>query len=131
MSRYTRRLFSTLSPLLFLTACTSPLEQRITTIVDPDDIEITDLRSAVGPNKLLVAQVTFHNTSRSAVTGFYRCQFYDPNKMTVGDPQVWQSITVYPNEHQVAKCMANHIEATDFRVEYSEDGNKVSVTRYK
>lgn len=131
MSPMKRRLLAGLCPLMFLTACTSPLEQRLTNIVDPDDIEVTDLRSAVNTNKLLVAQITFHNTGRKAVTGFYRCQFYDPNKMTVGNPQVWQPITVYPNEHQVAKCMANDVEATDFRVEYSEDGNKVSLTRYK
>ena len=46
-------------------------------------------------------------------------QFYDANKMQVGDPQQWQLVTIYPNEDQPVKCMATAVEATDFKIEFS------------
>ena len=117
--------------ILALTSCSNnTLDPHVTEVSKSGDVSIVDMRSAV-VNNLLVAQTTFHNEGSSAKTGFYRCQFYDTNKMTVGTVQIWQPITIYPNEDQVVKCMANDVEATDFKVEFSADGNKVSVFKYK
>jgi uncharacterized protein YcfL len=116
--------------LLALTGCSSnTLDPHLTEVARSGDMSIVDMRSAV-VNNLLVAQTTFHNDSKNTKTGFYRCQFYDPNKMMVGAVQIWQPVTIYPNEDQVVKCMATQVEATDFKVEFSEDGNKVSIYKY-
>ncbi|MSP52663.1 MAG: DUF1425 domain-containing protein [Gammaproteobacteria bacterium] len=116
---------------LTLAACSSnTLDPHVTEVSKSGDISIVDMRSAV-VNNLLVAQTTFHNDSSKAIIGFYRCQFYDPNKMAIGAVQIWQPVTIYPNEDQGVKCMANDVEATDFKVEFSADGNKVSVFKYK
>lgn len=90
------------------------------------DVAIKDLRSAVS-NGLLKAQITFENNGDDPITGFYRCQFQDPNGMSVGTTQIWQPVTIYPNGIQQATCMATEAEATDFKVEFSEDGSHVSV----
>ena len=114
-----------------LAACSqNTLDPRVTRVGKSGDISITDLRSAISPtNQLLIAQGIFHNTGKRAQTGFYRCQFYDANKMQVGDPQVWQPITIYPNEDQAIKCMATQLEAVDFKIVFSSDGKNVSVIK--
>ena len=126
-----KKLMTLTFAILALTGCSSnTLDPHVTEVSKSGDVSIVDMRSAV-VNNLLVAQTTFHNDGSSAKTGFYRCQFYDANKMTVGTVQIWQPITIYPNEDQGVKCMANDVEATDFKVEFSADGNKVSVFKYK
>ena len=117
--------------VLSLTGCSSnTIGDHMTSVGDMGDVSITDMRSAV-VNHLLVAQTSFHNSADQAATGFYRCQFYDPNQMQVGSVQIWQPVTIYPNEDQVVKCMATQVEATNFKVEFSADGNNVSVYKYK
>ncbi len=117
---------------LLITACSSNNIADHTTIIGRmDNISITDLRSAIGPNQLLVAQATFHNDGNNPQNGYYRCQFFDVNKMQVGDPQPWQLITIYPGEDQTVKCLASQLEATNFKVEFSADGKNVSVYDYK
>lgn len=117
--------------VLALTGCaTNTIDSHSTQVGDMGDMSIVDMRSAVA-NNLLVAQTTFHNAGSKAQTGFYRCQFYDANQMQVGDIQVWQPVTIYPNENQVVKCRATQVEATSFRVEFSTDGNNVSISQSK
>ncbi len=104
------------------------LDQHMTRVGSMGDVSITDMRSQLR-NKLLVAQVTFHNNDSDAVTGFYRCQFFDTNGMQLGQPQSWQPVTIYPNEDQSIKCQATQIEATNFKAEFSSDGKNVSVQK--
>jgi uncharacterized protein YcfL len=120
-----------LTTFLLVACSNNTLDPRLTEVSKSGDLSIIDMRSSIGPNNLLVTQTTFHNEGSRAVTGFYRCQFYDPNKMMVGSVQVWQPVTIYPNEDQVVRCNANDIQATDFKVEFSADGSKVSVFKYK
>lgn len=114
--------------VLNLTGCSDTLDQHYTQVGDSDNITIIDLRSQL-KNKLLVAQATFHNSDSDAVTGYYRCQFSDANGMRVGNSQTWQPITIYPNEDQVIKCLATDVEATNFKAEFSEDGQNISVQK--
>ena len=116
--------------IVSLMGCTNSIDQHSVQVGKMGDMSITDMRSAV-VNNLLVAQTTFHNSGNQSKTGFYRCQFYDANKMQVGDVQLWQPITIYPNEDQVVKCMATQVEATEFKVEFSADGSNVSIYKYK
>ncbi len=117
--------------LLALAGCsTNTVNQHMVGVGEMDGVSIVDMRSAV-VNNLLVAQSSFHNSRSSSVTGYYRCQFYDANKMQIGQVQIWQPVTIYPNEDQAVKCMATQTEATDFKVEFSTDGNNVSIYRYK
>ena len=115
--------------LLGLISCsTNTLDPHMTQVGSTGSISIVDMRSQL-TNKLLLAQVTFHNTASSAKTGFYRCQFFDANKMSLDSPQPWQPITIYPNEDQSIKCMATQLQATNFKVEFSADGRNVSVQK--
>lgn len=117
------------TPLIFLAGCsTNTLDPHLNQVGDMGSISITDMRSQL-KNRLLVAQIMLHNNSGSAITGFYRCQFLDTNKMMLGSPQQWQSVTIYPNEDQAVKCMATQLEATNFKVQFSTDGQNVSVTQ--
>lgn len=114
-----------------LTACSSnTLDPHVTEVGRMGDLAIVDMRSQI-VNNLLVAQTTFHNEGSSTKMGYYRCQFYDTNKMQVGSVQIWQPVTIYPNEDQVVVCRATQLEATDFRVEFSADGKNVTLTKYK
>lgn len=111
-----------------LIGCASNSNARVTQVGSMGDISIVDksVKSQVNVNHVLVAQAVFHNSDSKAVTGFYRCKFFDSNQMQVGEEQVWQSITIYPNADQGVKCIANDTEATDFKFEFSADGKNVS-----
>ena len=116
---------------LALTACSSnTLDSHVTQVGKMGDLSIVDMRSQI-INNLLVAQTTFHNDGSSTKMGYYRCQFYDTNKMQVGAVQIWQPVTIYPNEDQVVNCRATQLEATDFRIEFSADGKNVLMSKYK
>ena len=114
-----------------LTACsTNTLDEHTAQVGKMGDMSIIDMRSALVSN-LLVAQATLDNSGNKPVTGYYRCTFFDANKMQVGTAQIWQAVTIYPNDTQVVKCLATQLEATDFKVEFSADGKNVSVYNYK
>jgi uncharacterized protein YcfL len=116
---------------LALTACSNDtMDAHSAQVGRMGDMSIIDMRSAV-VNNLLVAQATLQNGGNKPVTGYYRCSFFDANKMQVGDTQIWQATTIYPNDTQAIKCMATQLEATDFKVEFSADGKNVSVYNYK
>jgi uncharacterized protein YcfL len=122
-----KKIFLSCLILLLLTSCAeNPVDRHVTTVGNMRGLTIVDLRSAL-VNNLLVAQGTFHNTGSKVQTGFYRCQFYDANQMQVGDPQIWQPMTIYANEDQAVKCKATQIEATRFKIEFSADGKNVSM----
>jgi uncharacterized protein YcfL len=121
-------IIATLCAILLSSCSTDTIDQHYTQVGSANGISITDMRSQV-QNKLLVAQVTFHNSKSKPVTGYYRCQFQDSNGMFVGSTQVWQPVTIYPNEDQVIKCMATQVEATNFKAEFSPDGQNVAVTK--
>jgi len=123
-----KNILSVVMLCLSLSACTSEIDSHVTQVGDMGAISITDLRSQL-KNNLLVAQATLHNDDSSAVMGFYRCQFFDTNGMSLGQPQQWQPITVYPNEDQTLKCLSTQVEATNFKVEFSTDGANVSVQK--
>jgi uncharacterized protein YcfL len=120
-----------LGSLALLAACsTNTLDPHVTQVGRSGDLSIVDMRSQIG-NNLLLAQTTFHNDGSSTKMGYYRCQFYDTNKMQVGSVQIWQPVTIYPNEDQVVMCRATQLEATDFRIEFSADGKNVTMAKYK
>lgn len=107
---------------------TNRIKDHVTEVGDMGNVKITGM-SSMKVNNLLVAQGYFHNTGSKAAQGYYRCQFYDANKMQVGEPEQWQLVTIYPNEDQAVKCMATQLEATDFKIEFSN--NASNVTLYK
>lgn len=123
-----RKLVLLAAAMLSLTGCTNTLDQHVTEVGDSGSISITDMRSQV-KNQLLVAQTTFHNSDSSPVTGYYRCQFFDTNGMSLGNPQQWQPVTIYPNEDQSINCLSTQLEATNFKIEFSKDGTNVLVTK--
>lgn len=113
--------------LLGLSGCASNrIKDHIVEVGDMGSVKITQMTS-MRVNELLVAQGYFHNGGDKAAQGYYRCQFYDANKMQVGDPQPWQLVTIYPNEDQPLKCLATELEATDFKIEFSNDASNVTV----
>lgn len=77
-------------------------------------------------NDFLVAQATFHNGGSSNINGFYRCKFFDANMMKVGKDQTWIPISIYKNGNQDVSCRAMNKEATDFKFEFSINGNNVN-----
>lgn len=111
----------------FLAGCSSNrIKDHVVEVGDMGNVSITNMTS-MRVNGLLVAQGYFHNSGSKAAQGYYRCQFYDANKMQVGDPQQWQLLTIYPNEDQPVKCLATQLEATDFKIEFSNDASNVTV----
>lgn len=113
--------------MLSLVACsTNKISDHTVQVGDMGDVKITKMTS-MRVNDLLVAQGYFHNTGSKAAQGYYRCQFFDANKMQVGDAQQWQLVTIYPNEDQPVKCMATELEATDFKIEFSNNASNVTV----
>ena len=89
-------------------------------------IKIQDLRS-MQVNGLLVAQGTFHNDGSKAVNGYYRCKFLDATNFQVGDDQAWDLLTVYPNQDKAFKCQATDTNATNFKIEFSNNAENVTV----
>jgi uncharacterized protein YcfL len=122
-----KKYLSAIFLVLTLSSCsTNKISEHSILMGDTSDITINDMRSSIS-NGLLLAQANFYNAKSSAVTGYYRCIFFDANKMTIGDPQIWQAVTIYPNETQSIKCAATDVEATSFKVEFSGDAKTVSV----
>lgn len=112
---------------VLLSACsTNRIKDHVVEVGDMGDVKVTKMTS-VRVNGLLIAQGYFHNTGSKAAQGYYRCQFYDANKMQVGDAEQWQLVTIYPNEDQPVKCQATQLEATDFKIEFSNDASNVTV----
>ena len=111
-----------------LAACSTPQIKNQVEIIGGDmgGVEIKDLRS-MKVNDLLFAQGTFHNEGGKPVQGYYRCKFLDANNFQVGDDQTWQLVTIYPNQNQAFKCQATSKEATDFKVEFSNNASNVTV----
>ncbi len=91
------------------------------------DISISDMRSQVNPNKLIVGQAVLTNTGSDVINGYYRCQFLDANGFIVGETQIWQMVAVYPNSEQAVKCLATDPTASSFKLEFSIDGTKVLI----
>jgi hypothetical protein len=90
------------------------------------DVEIKDLRS-MRINDLLMAQGSFFNTGKKPVQGYYRCKFLDTQDFQVGEDQTWQLLTIYPNQTQKFKCQSTHLEATNFKIEFSNNAKNVTV----
>lgn len=112
--------------LLF--GCASNSDPHVNPIGSMGNISIVpgSIKSAPNLNGLLVAQATLHNSGSSSVTGFYRCKFSDLNGMQVGNDQVWQQVTIYPNANQAVKCMATEKETANFQLEFSADEQNVN-----
>jgi hypothetical protein len=111
-----------------LSACASNKISDHTEIIGDSmgDVKIKDMRS-MRVNDLLVAQGTFFDTGSKPVQGYYRCKFLDTNNFQVGEDQTWQLITIYPNQTQNFKCQSTHLEATNFKIEFSNNAENVTV----
>ena len=124
--------FRKISPLLLaiglMYGCASSNDARVSAIGDLGDISIVpgSIQQRMGTNSLLQAQAVLHNNGSKAITGFYRCKFTTPSGMQVGDDQIWQQVTIYPNSDQGVKCLATDREATKFTLEFSADGKNVN-----
>ena len=90
------------------------------------DVEIKDLRS-MQVNGLLVAQGTFYNDGDKAVNGYYRCKFLDASNFQVGDDNVWELLTIYPNQNKAFKCQSTETNAIDFKIEFSNNAQNVTI----
>ncbi|HLX55247.1 MAG TPA: YcfL family protein [Aquella sp.] len=120
-----------LAPLFLLgllTGCATDLIKDHVEIIGDSlgDVEIRDLRS-MRVNDLLVAQGTFFDTGKKPVQGYYRCKFLDTQDFQVGEDQTWQLLTIYPNQSQRFKCQSIHLEATNFKIEFSNNAKNVTV----
>ncbi len=89
-------------------------------------VEIKDLRS-MQINNLLVAQGTFHNNNKKVINAYYRCKFFDATNFQVGDDQVWQLLTIYSNQDQAFKCQAIDSNAVNFKIEFSNNAENVTI----
>lgn len=120
-----------LAPLFLLSllagCATNLIKDHVEIIGDSmGDIQIKDLRS-MRVNDLLVAQGRFFNDGKKPAQGYYRCRFLDTQSFQVGENQTWQLLTIYPNGSQEFKCKANHLEATNFKIEFSNNAKNVTV----
>ena len=111
-----------------LAACSTPQIKDQVEIIGDDmgDVQIIDLRS-MKVNDLLFAEGKFLNTGSKPAQGYYRCKFLDANKFQVGDDQTWQLVTIYPNQNQAFKCQSIKTEATDFKIEFSNNAKNVTI----
>lgn len=111
-----------------LSACaTNRIKDHVETIGgDLGDVQIQDLRS-MRINDLLVAQGTFKDKGDKPVQGYYRCKFLDVNNFQVGEDQTWQLVTIYPDQSQSFKCQSTHLDATNFKIEFSNNAKNVTV----
>lgn len=89
-------------------------------------IQIKDLRS-MQINGLLVAQGTFYNKGSKPVNGYYRCKFLDSTNFQIGEDQAWELLTIYPNQNKRFKCQATDTNAVDFKIEFSNNAENVTV----
>lgn len=120
-----------LAPILLLgiiAGCASEkIKDHVEIIGDSmGDVEIKDLRS-MRINDLLMAQGTFFNSGKKPAQGYYRCKFLDTQNFQVGEDQTWQLLTIYPNGSQAFKCQSTHLEATNFKIEFSNNAKNVTV----
>ncbi|MCE2705986.1 MAG: YcfL family protein [Proteobacteria bacterium] len=111
-----------------LSACsTNKIKDQVEVIGNSlGDIQIKDLRS-MQVNGLLMAQGTFHNTGDKPVNGYYRCKFLDAMNFQVGENQVWQLITVYPNQDDSFRCQATDTNSVNFKIEFSNNAENVTI----
>jgi uncharacterized protein YcfL len=121
-----KKLFLLIGCLSVVACSTNGINEHSTMVGDSGNISIKSIPSIIAPNGLLVAQANFYNSGSKAVTGFYRCKFMDAQGMNVGDDDIWQPVTIYPNATQAVKCLATQKEATNFVVEFSADKSNVS-----
>lgn len=111
-----------------LAACSTPQIKDQVEIVGGDmgDVQIKDLRS-MRVNDLLFAEGKFLNDGSKPAQGYYRCKFLDATNFQVGDDQTWQLVTIYPNQNQAFKCQATNKEATNFKIEFSNNASNVTI----
>lgn len=111
-----------------LNACsTNKIKNQVEVIGNSlGDIKIKDLRS-MQINGLLMAQGTFHNDGSKPINGYYRCKFLDATNFQVGENQVWQLLTIYPNQDESFRCQATDTNAVDFKIEFSNNAENVTI----
>jgi uncharacterized protein YcfL len=114
--------------LSLLNACsTNKIKNQVEVIGNSlGDIKIKDLRS-MQINGLLMAQGTFHNDGSKPINGYYRCKFLDATNFQVGENQVWQLLTIYPNQDESFRCQATDTNAVDFKIEFSNNAENVTI----
>ncbi|MDD3265811.1 MAG: YcfL family protein [Burkholderiales bacterium] len=126
-----KRIIIVLASVGLLASCATGTNDRVVNVSsNPNVFVVSGSVKSQRVNGLLKSQAVLHNSNRSAINGFYRCKFSDANGMQVGDDQIWQSVTLYPNADQTIGCRASDIEATDFKVEFSADGKTVTALTY-
>ena len=116
-----------LATIILCSCATNKIKNQVEVIgYSLGDIQIKDLRS-MQINGLLVAQGTFHNKGSKAVNGYYRCKFLDATNFQVGEDQAWDLVTVYSNQDKAFKCQATDPNAVDFKIEFSNNAENVTV----
>ena len=117
--------------ILLTSACSSnpKIKDHVETIGGAmGEIKIVDLKS-MRVNGFLMAQGWFFNKGAKTVQGYYRCKFLAATNFQIGDDQEWQLITIYQNQKEGLKCTAMSPNATDFKIEFSN--NLTNVTQYE
>lgn len=118
---------------MLLVACTliscssNKIKDHLVVVGDSlGDVEVRDLRS-MRINDLLMAQGTFFNTGNKPAQGYYRCLFLDTQNFQIGSNQTWNLLTIYPNQGQSFKCQSTNFEATNFKIEFANNAENVTI----
>lgn len=116
---------------LFIAGCsTNQVKNQV--IGNMGDVKVVRMTS-MRVNDLLVAQGYFHNVGTKPAQGYYRCLFFDVNKLPIGEVAAWKFVTVNVTDDAygdtAVKCSASDVEAVDFKIEFSNTAS--TVTLYK
>lgn len=100
---------------------TEPTKARI---VDPaskvvgkaNNVQVVEIRTQTVSGRLLVDCTLLNDRGRRDVIN-YRLRWLDPNGMTVGQYDPWDSVALEGHEQSVISFSAPTVAATDFRIE--------------
>lgn len=119
-----------LALLAFLVACASQnkIENQVTTIGKPGDVEITNLTKTKDiTTGNMVVRWNFAVTGNKPEQVFWRCEFVDANGFAVGDPQRFVEATIYPQQPTPETCVYPSESAVDFKINFQNIATNMTV----
>lgn len=104
------------------------IENQVSTIGKPGDIEIKNLTKTKDiTSGNMIVRWNFVATGDKPEQIFWRCEFFDANNFTVGEPARYVEATIYPNQPVSQSCIYPSQQATDFKISFQNIATNMTV----
>lgn len=115
----------------FMVSCASnpnKIENQVATIGKPGDIEIQNLTNTkdIGSGNMIV-RWNFVATGDKPEQLFWRCEFFDANGFSVGEPARYVEATVYPGQPVSKSCTYPSQQVTNFKISFQNIATNMTV----